>query len=375
MSAVFLLGLVTVLQVSALPDAPQRDARPTSPTGTGVIAGRVLAADSGLPLRRAVVYLGGGPQQKTVQTDVDGRYAVTKLPPGTYTVMANAGPHRADYLSRAYGASVPDGVFGPRSRSRPIQLEAGRVLDNIDIRLPRAAAISGQVVDGFGEPVSRVYVRALRIQRGRPISESGGAGTDDVGRYRLFGLPPGDYVVSAAGHWGDNGVNDGEVLGFDLTYAPGTGSLAQATRLRLVAGAVANADLQLVETRLFRITGVVLTSSGDPPRHASVSAVRADIEHNPPGFGASVSPSGVFTIRNVAPGTYDLHVRYSPEPEKPMSYEQAMLRVEVTGDLEGVVLATHPVHDERHFLSRHCSGKRPGGWYEPLAQSRASRRT
>ena len=341
MSAVFLLGLVTVLQVSALPDAPQRDARPTSPTGTGVIAGRVLAADSGLPLRRAVVHLGGA--GRSVQTDADGRYVVTRLLPGTYTVMVTAGPHRGNYLSMPYGATLPHGsTFWLHSSSRSIKLDAGQILDNIDIRLPRAAAISGHVVDGFGEPVSRAHVRAFRVQRGQPLSQTqSGATTDDLGHYRLFGLAPGDYVVSVAGSLGD-GVNDGEASGFGLTYAPGTGNLAQATRIRLVSGAGATADLQLVETRLYTIAGFVMTSGGEPARNSGVSAARADTEHDGPTFGSSVSSDGAFTIRNVAPGTYDLHVRHSPEPTKPMSYELAMLRVEVTGDLEGVVLATRP---------------------------------
>ena len=343
-AAGLLLGIFFVVQVSGVPAPPQRDARPTPPDGAGVIAGQVLAADTGLPLRRAVVHLGGSQHGRSVQTDADGRYAVTKLPPGTYTVMVTAGPHRANYLSMSYGATLPHGsTFWLHSSSKSIKLDAGQILDNINIGLPRAAAISGHVVDGFGEPVARVHVRALRVQRGQPMSQTeAGATTDDLGHYRLFGLAPGDYVVSVAGSQGDMGVNDGEASGFGVTYAPGTGNLAQATRIRLVAGAVATADLQLVETRLFTITGFVMTSGGEPPRNAGVSATRADTEHDGPIFGSSVSSDGAFTIRNVAPGTYDLHVRHSPEPAKPMSYELAMLRVEVMGDLEGVVLATRP---------------------------------
>src|SRR5688572_188708 len=140
-AAGLLMGLVIIAQVS--PNAPQRDARPTPAAGTGVIAGRVLAADSGLPLRRAVVHLGGNQPGRTVQTDAEGRYSVNKLPAGTYTVMATAGPNRANYLSMSYGATLPHGsTFWLHSTSKSIKLDAGQILENIDVRLPPAAAIS-----------------------------------------------------------------------------------------------------------------------------------------------------------------------------------------------------------------------------------------
>ena len=68
--------------------------------------------------------------------------------------------------------------------------------------LVRGAAIAGRVVDDLGEPAQRVQVRAAKLRRFAsewrliPFGES--VETNDLGEYRLHGLPPGEYVVSAS---------------------------------------------------------------------------------------------------------------------------------------------------------------------------------
>jgi Carboxypeptidase regulatory-like domain len=59
--------------------------------GTGKIRGRVTAADTGLPVRRATVRLsaGGGPTLVTA-TDADGAFEFTGLPAARYTLTAEA---------------------------------------------------------------------------------------------------------------------------------------------------------------------------------------------------------------------------------------------------------------------------------------------
>src|SRR5688572_4931428 len=88
-----------LLQSAPPPPQPQRDARPPRPTsGMAEISGRVLTADTGLPIRRAVVQLGGAPLTRSTHTDANGRFAFTGLPGGNYTVTAQPGPGRAGYL-------------------------------------------------------------------------------------------------------------------------------------------------------------------------------------------------------------------------------------------------------------------------------------
>ena len=68
------------------PLGPTRDNTPPA-TGRSTIRGRIVAADSGQPIRRATVRI-SAPElrgQRTTLTDADGRYEFAKLPAGRYT--------------------------------------------------------------------------------------------------------------------------------------------------------------------------------------------------------------------------------------------------------------------------------------------------
>ena len=69
----------------------------------------------------------------------------------------------------------------------------------MDFALPRAGAISGQVVDAYGRPLAGMLVRVLaRNIAGflvRPVQPSTTGLSDDYGRYRAWGLSPGAYYV------------------------------------------------------------------------------------------------------------------------------------------------------------------------------------
>src|SRR5207249_3690030 len=68
---------------------PPRDTQQPLQTGTSVIRGRVMAANSGRPLRRAQVSISapGIGRLRTTSTDADGRYEFTDLPAGRFTMM------------------------------------------------------------------------------------------------------------------------------------------------------------------------------------------------------------------------------------------------------------------------------------------------
>src|SRR5437764_9758718 len=86
--------------------APPRDNQPASPTGTAVIKGRIIAADTQRPLRRAHVLLApaeSGLQRREVSTDTDGHYEIANVAPGRYSVTAS----RNGYLQLRYGQRRP----------------------------------------------------------------------------------------------------------------------------------------------------------------------------------------------------------------------------------------------------------------------------
>src|SRR5262249_2992774 len=128
------------------------------------------------------------------------------------------------------------------------------------------------------------------------------AQTNDLGQYRIYGLPPGDYYVSATFRSGDatimdlaGGAGGGGMAftasvagpgggagpsasnsnsGYAPTYFPGTINGADAQKLMLVVGQEAqNTDFALLPVRLAKVTGSVISSDGKPMDGAMVNAV------------------------------------------------------------------------------------------------------
>lgn len=347
-------GGVVTGTVGGLPQGQPRVPRPALVKGTGSISGRVLAADTGMPIRRALVTLAA--QRRAVYTDHEGRYRFAELPPGQYTISANAGRHRYDYQWMSYRATVSD-ITGTPPPPTPIELADGEQLENVDIALPRSSVITGTVLGMDGEPLARISVGALLLRPGAEPMQRGGSSTDDRGQFRIFGLPPGDYVVRAnappGGMVGPQTEVEGEPTGYAPTYAPGTAALDQAMRVRVAPGGEVTVDIRLMETRVFKITGIVLNSKGEASRNSSVMLGRPS-EMGFSSYGSSVSPTGEFTFRNVPPGRYELMGRYMPQqptapgmirmgPGGPEGQEYASVSIEVgNADVENVLISTRP---------------------------------
>ena len=82
---------------------PTRDATQT-PTGTASLAGRVLTADTGRPVKRArITASAGGRQSRTTSTDDQGRFQIASLPAGSYTVTA----FKNGFVNATYGQRRP----------------------------------------------------------------------------------------------------------------------------------------------------------------------------------------------------------------------------------------------------------------------------
>jgi protocatechuate 3,4-dioxygenase beta subunit len=69
---------------------------------------------------------------------------------------------------------------------------------HVSVRLQRLGVISGSVIDEHGEPLTDVRVQATSGNNTSAVGRS--ATTDDRGRYRIYGLMPGRYYVSATPH-------------------------------------------------------------------------------------------------------------------------------------------------------------------------------
>lgn len=378
---------------SAQGQPPRDTVRRPPPTGTGVIRGRVVAADTGNPIRRGMVNLSpmapprppstspatppppgtttrttminGVVTQmtasasmsvnlvpRTATTDSQGAFEFTGLPAGTYRLQASAGQYAAAYLGMAYGAKKPNGpgMFDPGT---PIQLGEGERFDKAVIALQKGAVITGRVADDNGDPMARVQVYTMFLPPGstRPQRMGQGGQTDDLGQFRLYGLMPGEYIVVAEAQRNTfvppNAPPESEEdkIGFMTTYYPGTPDEGSAQRVRARAGGeTPGVEIRMAIGRLFRISGMVTDSQGRTSNRMSGTLFRRSGAQAST-FGFSTDEQGRFQMRNIPPGNYRLVARGRPmNPETPQNEppEVANVSLTVAADLEGLMIVTAP---------------------------------
>lgn len=326
---------------------PQRTQplRADAPRGTSILRGQIVTADSGTPIRRAQVRLSSADarESRVAATDAQGRFEIKELPAGRYTVTASKG----GFVALQYGQRRPS------ESGTPIELGDGQTLDKLTISLPRGSVLGGRITDEFGEPVANASVTAWRYaysagaRRMMPGGQNARDTTDDQGRFRLFGLPPGDYYVSATLRGNGPEVTDpmGELSGYASTYFPGTSNVAEAGRVTLaVAQENTGVSFGLIATRLVRVSGQVLMSDGEPATNGTVMLLPATANGRPAiamqqgGNGMRVDQNGTFRISNVAPGRYQMQARAGGR-----EFELARMDLAVgTDDVDGLTLVTAP---------------------------------
>jgi protocatechuate 3,4-dioxygenase beta subunit len=331
------------------PTQPQRmPARPLRPgelppKGTAVIRGQVIAAGTGTPIRRAQVRA-MSPEARgngVTSTDAEGRFEIKELPAGRYTVSAA----KSGFVTTYFGSRRAG------DPGTPIEIVDGMAADKVNFQLPRGAVIAGRVFDDNGEPMAGVQVSAMRngFQAGsrRMIpagAEGGNDRTDDQGGYRLYGLPPGDYYVSATYRgqmiMGPE-INNTQSEGFAPTYYPGTPNLAEAQRLSPKANQeISGVNFSMLMARMARVSGRALNSKGEPARSmvmlTPLDAVGGMMFMT---GGNMAGPDGSFQIPNVAAGRYLLNVRPMGMPGPNDEFVALPITVG-SEDIENVIVST-----------------------------------
>ena len=160
--------------------------------GTAVLKGRIVDAISGKPLGGAAIRASYEPRppatydmrppDRTARTDRNGAFEMTGLTAGDYSVSGSVLTPGNSYLEIAYGIRRPGG------QSSHLTVAEGERLD-ITMRAWPVASLTGHVIDERGRPVVGVQVRLLS----KDNEKYGNATTDDLGAYRITGLPPGRY--------------------------------------------------------------------------------------------------------------------------------------------------------------------------------------
>ncbi|MFN7982564.1 MAG: carboxypeptidase-like regulatory domain-containing protein [Vicinamibacterales bacterium] len=277
-------------------------------------------------------------EARSATTDQNGRYEFLDLPAGTYNLSAS----RSGYVQLGYKQTRPN------TQPQPVTVADKQTLDRIDFALPPGGVITGRILDEFGEPVSDVLVNAQRQQfiNGvrRPMSTGAPSSSNDIGEFRIYGLAPGEYYVSASLR--AMNINPIEVStdrsGYAPTYYPSTTDVAAAQRVTVRAGdTVSNIVVTLSPTRMARVSGLVLDAQGQPVKNGAVMAMSASagVMGGPLSPGM-IRPDGTFVINGLAPGEYVLRSIQNGVSIGPGSTPQmAVASVSVNGtDLSNIVL-------------------------------------
>jgi hypothetical protein len=326
------------------PQAPPRDAQPQTQTGTAIIKGRITAADTGRPLRRARV-TASAPElgrARDVSTDVDGRYEIKDLPAGRYSLTVN----RSGYLRLRYGQRRP------LEQGKQLDVANGQTVDSIDFAMPKMSVIAGRVTDELGDPIEGANVFAMRMDywqgRRRVVPGSQVTRTDDVGQYRITGLMPGAYWVMATIRETWTFTEDGktEVLGYAPSYLPGTTNLAQAMRVTVGLGQeAAVTDFPLVPGRAAKVSGIATDARGLPLAGGSIGISQETVGTEGGMFtsvgGGSIAADGTFSVLNVPPGEYKIRATAAGNRPAGAPAEIVTQVLIVDGqDIEGLRLTT-----------------------------------
>lgn len=355
------------------PQQPSRDTsaepRPEAPETTSRITGRVLDTATGPPMKLARV-MASAPDigQRGAQTDETGMFDFTGLPAGRYTVTVS----KSGYIGLSYGQRRP------LQPGTPIQLGEGQHLKGIEFSMPRGSVIAGYVYDEIGDPMPGIMVRLMRFQYAQGVRQlvpAGGGQTDDRGAYRVWGLNPGEYYVSAvapifnmggrgipvpAGRGGRGGRGGpaaaalaarglvpeapGDIdIGYAPTYYPGVPSVFEATPVTVGLGAeVLDITFNVLLVRTTEISGRATNTDGTPVTSGHINLTPdGAMSRAVPGFSFSsrIRWDGFFSIANVPPGRYIIRARGSDD----VAPQYAAVPVTVAGDdLTDVVVVLAP---------------------------------
>lgn len=287
---------------------------------------------------------GGGLSARVVGTDDQGRFTFAALPAASYSLSAS----KPGFVTVFHGEKRPG-----RGPGVPIAVADGQRV-SVSLTIHVGAVITGTITDSRGNPMSSVPVLAVEVRTAGAGTTPARATTDDRGVYRIFGLAPGDYVVSVASRLSPRlamepdliSVTDDEVqwarqqaasstlgatpsaalpapgrpVAYAPVYFPGTTDAASASKITVAIGEERSGisfSTRIVSTA--KISGTLIDQNGQPLTSGSVTIhprwrEQASLADALIAAGALVLPRAVvsppaFSLSGVTPGEYTLIAR------------------------------------------------------------------
>ncbi|MDQ1470578.1 MAG: hypothetical protein QOJ99_2058 [Bryobacterales bacterium] len=300
------------------------------PASNCAIDGVVVNATTGEAIPRAHVTVMGMNVQSGTSTDNQGRWIFSGLACGQTQVIAT----RPGFIQGSLGQPRVGAVF------RPVILSRDSPLHDAKISLSPQAVVTGKVIDDEGDPMMNVTITtmAARVTDGRRTFQGqGSANTNDLGEYRIAGLPAGKYIVCAQSAGFNMNVVDaaGDSRVQEHCY-PGPVEAGAASAME-IAGNTARVDFTLARVPAVKIRGTLSGSSG----HGVAVSLYKRLPNMAGRIGmpATMAADGRFEIRGVTPGQYVLSADYWDSGKRLV----ARVPVEVGGaDLDGVNVSLEP---------------------------------
>jgi hypothetical protein len=334
--------LLLALSAIAVP-AQTNSAKP----GTGSITGHIYCADTNAPARMASVQLKpvkevapppgtdrhdiGVPASGVVQTTLDGSFAIPNVAPGSYYVIVTASgylsPHpHDDNTDNSEDAKTQPPASKPPVTIPRVDLTADQTA-NIDIRLERGAAVSGNIRFDDGSPATNVPVMPLRKSKNKWVLLPNGdyAGyftpstsmmTDDLGHYRIGGLHEDEYLLMITLIHVDmrppvargSGLSD-TLRSALVVYSGDTMRKSEAVSFKLGPGEDrAGVDIAIPLSKLHSISGVVTAASNGHAINSGEISIEDPVDKERVANG-QLDSDGAFHLDGVPEGSYTLRIQ------------------------------------------------------------------
>jgi hypothetical protein len=328
---------------------------------TATVSGTVLEQGTGRPVRLAIVTAvrDSDPRVAYAVTDENGRFVIDGLSAGRYRL---ASEKSAFVQPRKMPLDAPSVVVlraGERIVHRPMYLQRGAVLTGI-VRTPAGAPLNGATITLL-ECVNADAPCTFTFRRSHQQT------TDIEGRYRFFGIEPGNYVIAADARLSSSSTpaeaatpaaidlaekllrsrSDTKNSSFPVaattrrayitTYYPGTTNSAGAARLNVAAGQEVLGDFAIEFGTPAVISGFVVQENGQLIGIDNLSLFPTEpATAVPPSTKVFVARDGSFTTAAIPPGRYRLVTTHSQNGETSYGISQ---NVDITGaDVEGLRL-------------------------------------
>jgi protocatechuate 3,4-dioxygenase beta subunit len=317
-----------------------------------VIEGTVVNAVTGEALKKARLSLRPLGAQNGVpgvpygaNTDGAGHFLIDDVDPGRYSFSAS----RNGYVSQQYSPT------GNTRQGTTLTLANGQKMKDLVFKLTPQGVISGRILDEDGEPMSNVTVQCMVFgyQRGKKqLMNRNASNTDDRGEFRIHGLSPGKYILSATYQSPDMfmGVADrispaapASEEGYATTFYPNTTNADNASQLNVTAGAqITGLNMTLARVPTVRVKGHVNGTFANPARR-NVMVMLMPRDNTgfmmPRAMARVLDAQGNFQLRGVAPGSYTLRADFNNDNMR----LSGRLPLEVgNSNIEGIELSLSP---------------------------------